>query len=339
MHNRPEDIPAQPEPQASPAPGSTAATGSTPAPGSTAPPADQPSPAPQSQTDAQAQTQTQAPAPAPAQQSQAQHPPSSPPSPPRPEPPLVPYQSTQPTGGYGYGPPPAYPPAHPYPYGQPPGSPPPPGGKGTAGRAVLWAAVGAVVASALWAGGLFVLGPLDGDPDLAGYRARANLCSSVDYDSLRTEYAEEDNAPTHNALKHKALDQSYCSISLKKSSTSSYSDAYLSVQMDLHKETDPSAEFTALWSEYAQRYDDYEVAKVSGFGDEAYLVTEDTTSGSGVGGSRAVILAVRDGWMTYQMSWNVYTTSYETTSPPEIGEVSRWVKADTRSTLENLRSD
>ncbi|MEW2566285.1 hypothetical protein [Streptomyces sp. NPDC047070] len=252
---------------------------------------------------------------------------------------MVPYQSTQPTNSYGYGPPPAFPPGRQYPYGPPPGSPPPPGGKGTAGRAVLWAAVGAVAASALWAGGLYLFGPLGDDPDLAGYRARANLCSSVDYDSLRTEYPEDGSAPTHNALKHKALDQSYCSISLKKSSTSSYSDAYLSVQMDLHKETDPSAEFTALWSEYGQRYDDYEVAKVSGFGDEAYLVTEDTTTGSGVGGSRAVILAVRDGWMTYQMSWNVYTTSYETTSPPEIDEVSRWVKSDTRSTLENLRSD
>jgi hypothetical protein len=204
---------------------------------------------------------------------------------------------------------------------------------------VLWAAVGAVVASALWAGGILLfLDPLGDDPELAGYRAGTNLCSSVDYTALRTEYTEEDDAPTHNALKHKALDQSYCSISLKKTSSSSYSDAYLSVQMDLHKETDPSAEFTALWSEYHQRYEDYEVEEVSGYGDEAYLVTEDTTSGSSTGGSRAVILAVRDGWMTYQMSWSVYTTSYETTTPPAIGEVSRWVKSDTRSTLENLRS-
>ncbi|MEU9188969.1 hypothetical protein AB0D14_31390 [Streptomyces sp. NPDC048484] len=203
---------------------------------------------------------------------------------------------------------------------------------------MLWAAVGAVVASALWAGALFLLDPLGDDPDLRGYRAKANLCSAVDYTALRTEYAEEDNAPTHNSLKHKAIDQSYCSISLKKSSSSSYSDAYLSVQMELHKETDPGVEFTALWSEYSQRYEDYDVEKVSGFGDEAYLVTEDTTSGSGTSGSRAVILAVRDGWMTYQMSWSVYPSSYETATPPAIGEVSRWVKTDTRSTMENLRS-
>ncbi|MFD9460035.1 hypothetical protein [Streptomyces sp. NPDC060027] len=289
---------------------------------------------------AQPQAQTSPPPgstapPAPANQSQAYHQPSALP---RPEPaPGNPYPAPGPANSYG--PPPTYAPAQPYGYGQPPGFPPPPGGKGTAGRAVLWAAVGAVVASALWAGGVFLLRPLGDDPDLAGYRAKANLCSAVDYTALRTEYTEQDSAPTHNALKHKAIDESYCSISLKKSSSSSYSDAYLSVQVDLHKTTDPSAEFTAVWSEYSQRYDDYEVEKVSGFGDEAYLVTEDTTSGSGTSGSRAVILAVRDGWMTYQMSWSVYTSSYETTTPPEVGDVSRWVKTDTRSTLENLRSD
>lgn len=242
-----------------------------------------------------------------------------------------------PTGSYG--PPPTHPPTQQYAYGQPPGFPPPSGGKGTAGRAVLWAAVGAVAASVVWAGGIVVLGPLGDDPDLAGYRAKANLCSAVDYSALRTEYSEEDSSPTHNSLKHKAIDQSYCSISLKTSSSSSYADAYLSVEMDLHKSTDPAPEFTAVWSEYGQRYEDYEVEEVSGFGDEAYLVTEDTTSGTGTSGSRAVTLAVRDGWMTYQMSWSAYTTSYGSTTPPEVSEVSRWLRTDTRSTLENLRSD
>ncbi|MGW1965521.1 hypothetical protein ACWCPD_35350 [Streptomyces sp. NPDC001935] len=242
-----------------------------------------------------------------------------------------------PTGSYG--PPPTHPPTQQYAYGQPPGFPPPSGGKGTAGRAVLWAAVGAVAASVVWAGGIVVLGPLGDDPDLAGYRAKANLCSAVDYSALRTEYSEEDSSPTHNSLKHKAIDQSYCSISLKTSSSSSYADAYLSVEMDLHKSTDPAPEFTAVWSEYGQRYEDYEVEELSGFGDEAYLVTEDTTSGTGTSGSRAVTLAVRDGWMTYQMSWSAYTTSYGSTTPPEVSEVSRWLRTDTRSTLENLRSD
>ncbi|MEY2241828.1 hypothetical protein AB8A21_02505 [Streptomyces sp. BF23-18] len=299
MQDQPEDVPAQPQAQTSSQPGST------------------PQPAP---------------APAPQPQVQPQPLPH-----PRPEPAPGPNPGPAPTSTYGA--PPGYPPAQQYAYGQPVGFPPPSGGKGTAGRAVLWAAVGAVAASVLWAGGILVLGRVGDNPDLAGYRTKANLCSAVDYTALRTEYTQEDNLPTHNALKHKAIDQSYCSISLKTSSSSSYADAYLSVEMDLHKTTDPAAEFTAVWSEYDQRYEDYEVEEVSGFGDEAYLVTEDTTSGSGTSGSRAVTLAVRDGWMTYQMSWSTYSSSYETTTPPEISEVSRWVKTDTRSTLENLRSD
>ncbi|MET7437575.1 hypothetical protein ACWERY_34095 [Streptomyces sp. NPDC004082] len=259
-------------------------------------------------------------------------------APPRPA--ADPYATGQQPGGYG--PPPPSIPAQQHPYAQPgyiQPAPPQAGGKGTAGHAVAWAAVGALIASALWAGGVFLLDLGDGDKaDLAGYRAKSNLCSAVDYSSVRTEYTEEDSAPTHNSLEHDALDQSYCSISLKKSSASSYSDAYLSVQMDLHKETDPAAEFTALWSEYDQRYDDYEVDEVNGFGDEAYLVTQDTTSGSGTSGSKSVILAVRDGWMTYQMSWSAYASSYGST-PADVTDVSGWLKTDTKSTLENLRSD
>lgn len=230
---------------------------------------------------------------------------------------------------------PPTPPQYPY---YPSYAPPPPApGTGTGGRAVLWATAGAVLASVVWAGGIYVLGG-DPDADLRGYRSKANLCSAVDYSSLKREYPAEDGSPSHNSLEHTALDQSYCSISLKKTATSSYSDAYFSVQVDLHKTTDPAPEFTALWSEYDQRYEDYEVEEIAGFGDEAYLVTEDTTTGSSSSGSRAVTLAVRDGWMTYQMSWSVYSTSYDTEDVPEVTEVSRWLKADTESTLENLKS-
>jgi hypothetical protein len=245
--------------------------------------------------------------------------------------------------GGGYGPPPTLVPAQQNPYGQPPlGSFPQPapssGGPGAGGRAVLWAAVGAAVASALWAGGVFLVAKDGADADLRGYEVKANLCSSVDYPSMRTEYPEEDTAPVNNSLEHEALDQSYCSLSLKRSTSSTYSDAYFSVQMDLHKKTDPGPEFTAMWSEYDQRYDDYDVEKVSGFGDEAYLVTEDSTTASDDSGSRVVTLAVRDGWMTYQMTWSAYATSSDE-DMPEVDDVARWVKSDTEATLQNLKSD
>ncbi|WP_128374805.1 hypothetical protein [Streptomyces cavernae] len=304
MHEHPDGVPAQPDPQ----------------------PQSQPEPQPQPQPQPEAQLQ-------PAPQSQL-------PSPPPSQPTAYPYPSPQSPAGYGTHAGPV--PTQHNPYAPPPGAFPPPAppsaGSGPAGRAVLWAALGAVVASAGWAGGVFLLG---GDPeaDLRGYESKANLCSSVDYSSVKSEYPEEDGSPVHNSLEHEALDQSYCSISLKASSASSYADAYFSVQVDLHKRTDPAPEFTALWSEYDQRYDDYDVDELSGFGDEAYLVTEDTTTGSGTSGSRAVTLAVRDGWMTYQMSWSAYSSSYDEEDVPEVNEVARWLKADTESTLEKLKSD
>ncbi|MDX3123063.1 hypothetical protein PV414_16715 [Streptomyces scabiei] len=252
-----------------------------------------------------------------------------------------PYPSPQSPAGYGppvpaqasgYGPPAG---------GYPPGGYPPPGARpatGAGGRAVLWALVGAVVASAAWAGGVFLLGKDDTEADLRGYRAESDLCSSVDYSSFKNEYPEEDTEPVHNALEHEALDESYCSISLKESSTSSISDAYFSVQVDLHKKTDPGPEFTAVWSEYDQRYEDYDVEKVSGFGDEAYLVTEDTTSGDDNSGSRAATLAVRDGWMTYEMRWSAYGSTYDDgATMPEVSDVVEWLKSDTNATLDNLR--
>jgi len=38
------------------------------------------------------------------------------------------------------------------------------------------------------------------------------------------------------------------------------------------------------------------------------------------------------------MTWSVYTTSYEDEDDvPEVSEVTRWMKTDTESTLENLK--
>ncbi|MFE9674152.1 hypothetical protein ACFYO5_08525 [Streptomyces sp. NPDC006259] len=231
-------------------------------------------------------------------------------------------------------------PAAGYPYGQQgpyPAVPPPPSGGGGAGRAVLWAALGAVVASAAWAAGVLLLGGASADADLRGYTAPANLCSSTDYSSFETEYPDNDGSPTHNALKDAALDESYCSVNLKKTG-SSYADAYLSTQVDLHRKSDPGPEFTAMWKNYEDRYPGYDVETVEGIGEEAYLVSEDTTSGS-TSGSLYATLAVRDGWTTYTMSYSTYLSSYDddTKKPPSLDDVKDWLKADSKTTLDQLK--
>ncbi|MEU8654635.1 hypothetical protein [Streptomyces sp. NPDC048737] len=225
-----------------------------------------------------------------------------------------------------------------YPYGQqgPYPAVPPPSGGGGAGRAVLWVVVGAVVASAAWAAGVFLVGGKDAEADLRGYTAPANLCSSTDYSSFETEYPDSDGSPTHNALKDAVLDESYCSINLKKTG-SSYADAYLSTQVDLHKKSDPGPEFTAMWKNYQERYPGYDVETVEDIGEEAYLVSQDTTSGS-TSGSLYATLAVRDGWTTYTMSYSSYLSSYdEDKDPPSLEQVTDWLKADSKTTLDQIK--
>lgn len=226
------------------------------------------------------------------------------------------------------------------PYAQPPQygpvPAPPSGGGGGAGRAVLWLAVGAAVASAAWAAGVFLLGGMGDSADLRGYSAPSNMCSGGDYSSFKDEYPETDSSSTHNSLKDKALDESYCSLSLKKTG-SSYADAYLSMQVDLHRKTDPGPEFTATWKNYGDSHTGYDVSPVKGIGDEAYLVSQDTTSGS-TSGSRYATLAVRDGWVTYTMSYSAYLSSYgQDKNPPALTDVSDWLKTDTKATLEQLK--
>lgn len=212
-----------------------------------------------------------------------------------------------------------------------------PSGGGGAGRAVLWAAVGAVVASAAWAAGVFLLGGKGDGADLRGYAAPSDMCSSADYSSFKDEYPEGDSSPARNALKDPALDESYCSLDLKKTG-SSYADAYLSLQVDLHRKTDPGPEFTATWKNYGDSHTGYDVSPVSGIGDEAYLVSQDTANGSTSSGSRYATLAVRDGWVTYTMSYSVYFTSYDQDkNPPALSDVDEWLKKDTKATLGRLK--
>ncbi|MFJ4033651.1 hypothetical protein [Streptomyces griseoluteus] len=234
------------------------------------------------------------------------------------------------------GPQPGNPYAQPPQYGPPP-VPHPAGGGGAAGRAVLWAVVGAVVASAAWAAGVFLIGAAANAADLRGYTAPSDLCSRADYGSFKDEYTASDSTPTHSSLKDRALAESYCSASLKKSG-SSYADAYLSIQVDLHKKTDPAPEFTATWKNYGRAHTGYDVGVVEGIGDEAYLVTQDTTSGTSAG-SRYATLAVRDGWVTYTMSYSAYLSSYDPDKdPPKIDEISDWLKTDTGNTLDRLKN-
>jgi hypothetical protein len=212
-----------------------------------------------------------------------------------------------------------------------PGAPGAAQGSGGAGRAVLWAVVGAVVASALWGGGVLLFGK-DSSPkaDLRGYQLVSKLCDSVDLSAFKSTYPKDDDDPTQYTAKTPTLDEMYCDESLQQESET-YPDSYVYVEVDLHKKTDPSGEFADSWRSYTQHTDHYTVTPVKGYGDEAYLVSDTTTS------SAYVTLAVRDGWVTYTMQWSNYSVG-SSGSPATATQGATWVKAATRATLPKLKS-
>jgi hypothetical protein len=222
----------------------------------------------------------------------------------------------------------------PYGAGMPPGQPPRVGGGGR--RPVLWAVVGACVASVLWGGGLLAYHAASGDGvDLGSYRFQKNLCGKADVSPFLKEYPEKDDSPTNEALRHPAMDSMYCTLSLKKSG-STFSDAYLSISVDFHKKSNPTPEFTATWETYSQR-SGYKVRKLPGFGDQAYLVTQEP-SASGTSGSHSDTLAVRDGSVTYSMGWSAYSSSTDTSDVPSVADITPLLKSATRTTLARISS-
>jgi hypothetical protein len=196
-----------------------------------------------------------------------------------------------------------------------------------------------VAASAVWTATLFAAGGLgSGDsPDLGGYIYRSDVCASTDFAAFEEEYPQEREPPESDGAKHPNIDAMWCTVSLAPTGAE-YSSARVSIEVWLYKKTDPAANFAAVYESFDQRggmNEGYQVRKVPGIGDVAYLVVPQEPNASG----SAAYLAVRDGWMTYQMSWNNYVSRSDTgVTEPGLSKVEEMLKKDTEATLEKLRS-
>jgi hypothetical protein len=206
------------------------------------------------------------------------------------------------------------------------------------GRAALWTVVGAVVASAAWAGGVLLLRDGGSDADLRGYHVVGDLCDSADFSPFGPGF-KPSSSHTACTSKGDALDSMTCSQSMEGDSGASSLSAYTYLQFDLHKKTDPGAEFTDTWKGYTQHKDEkYEVTPVSGLGDEAYVISSDSLSSAS--GERYVTVAVRDGWMTYSENWTQFTgfsSDSSADSQPSVDEVTQWLQWSAKGTLAKLR--
>ncbi|MGW6203261.1 hypothetical protein ACWF9B_06380 [Streptomyces sp. NPDC055089] len=146
----------------------------------------------------------------------------------------------------------------------------------------LWALGGAVVASAVWGAVLFTDGSRDAAPDMHGYRLGQDPCADVRLKSIGAAISPREPAEQFEAemLRHTALDRVQCSIPLRSESggkrpEKGWTVGYVvRVEIALHKETDPGAEFDAGRNATELGVEPgTEVEAVPELGDKAYLLS------------------------------------------------------------------
>lgn len=163
----------------------------------------------------------------------------------------------------------------------------------------LWALGGAVVASAVWAGGLLAYERTqDGGPDLGGYRTVENLCDKAELKALQVELGKktpDTDVPTPTRT-HPALDRARCSVVLGSTDTGFTAE----VGYALHKVTDPGPEFEPRLAEMMA-----DAEPVEGLGEQAYVHRDRDDSGAWI--SVLDGQAQLDIWLTPEMDWDVDT--------------------------------
>ncbi|MFJ8866847.1 hypothetical protein ACIRD6_13970 [Streptomyces sp. NPDC102473] len=177
-----------------------------------------------------------------------------------------------------------------------------------------WALGGMAAASVLWvtAGVLHGVGDGGGRPDTHGYRLDAGLCPALRLSSIGEAVApREPTSPSSSELlQHPALDEIRCAVPLGRSAESGGRtiEYAVMVQVELHKETDPRAEFEARQQFTGRGFEPgAEVESVPDLGDAAYLVTSHE-------GNPLQQLRVRKGGAVVSLELQVFSVADEATA-------------------------
>ncbi|WP_052680522.1 hypothetical protein [Streptomyces sp. NRRL F-4428] len=142
--------------------------------------------------------------------------------------------------------------------------------EGVAGarRPWLWALGGAVAASVLWAGGLYAFGEKLAAPGIS-YRATENLCEDFRAQALgRIAGDLHRYRPMNQQNDHPAVRGAICSLQ----NGESVSTLTVRAQMDLHKKTDPEAEFEVPSRWRAEQVGAGVPESVQGLGERAVVI-------------------------------------------------------------------
>ncbi|MCT4355533.1 hypothetical protein M5362_20565 [Streptomyces sp. Je 1-79] len=175
-------------------------------------------------------------------------------------------------------------------------------------RPWLWALGGAVVASAVWAGGLYAYErSRDEGVDLRGYRTVENLCERAELKALSVVLGKKSVDQETPTEKHPALDRAVCFATLGSPETG-YS---VQVVYELHKVTDPGPEFEPLLSVWAS-----DAEPVEGLGEQAYVHRDEGDGGAWI--------RVLDGQAELEISFS----DQQTWSPEKGQAVTETKKVD-----------
>lgn len=218
-------------------------------------------------------------------------------------------------------------------------------------RRLLWAAAGAVVASAVWAAAVFAYG-IGGDrkPDPRGYRVESDSCAAVELTALAKAVGEPAEPSTGlDGIEHPALRRIRCTVDFTVAAVrapdgkeaSGWSTGYqASVTAELHKETDPRPEFEA--SNTLTEIDGTgvdRVERVPDLGDLAYLlIMEDESLRVRVVDGGFVVTLTLTSWMSPPDIDNGTESLPDVVDQPEMLAYRADLISDTREVMKALKS-
>ncbi|WP_371481589.1 hypothetical protein [Kitasatospora sp. NBC_00315] len=210
-------------------------------------------------------------------------------------------------------------------------------------RAAGWGFTGALLASVVWTAVVLTVPGMVSVPTapqgLHGYHTVDDLCRAARLVRFTQLYPQPDATPSHHTDLDPALDSMSCILSLERNTGDSGDSgdteyASLYAQVKLHKAVNAGLEFDAEKAGMQQQR--YEITDVPGLGEEAYIAFRDGVSGSdGAWHSVSQELQIRDGGMTYYLSWSGSYQDGKSTAP-DRETIRQSLLADSRDLLKEL---
>ncbi|MFF4421445.1 hypothetical protein ACFY04_11770 [Streptomyces sp. NPDC001549] len=174
-----------------------------------------------------------------------------------------------------------------------------------------WVAAAVVATSALWTGGLYALGDRLAEPEIR-YRVTDDLCGQFKAPALEGLLGGLPDTAPETGGRHPALDWAACSRNSDRPASTGTFDTTATVE--LHKKTDPAAEF-ALDTPISRLFvaDGGGWESVPGLGEEALV----TRPGNEIR-TTGLRLRVRDGGAVFTIDVSIFDVRGEGGSDPRV---------------------